>query len=161
MIQEVRGDILLTKAEVIAHGVAPFDHFDSGLALALRQDYPSMAKDFRHWCHQQNPKPGEAWIWSGSDGKRIVCLLTQEPADGFNHSGHPKGATLSHVGHALKALRKMIEHEHLKSIAIPRLATGVGGLDWRDVQPLIQAHLGDTKANIYLYSEYVKGQKEE
>lgn len=35
MIREVAGDILLTRAQVIAHGIAPHDHFDSGLALAL------------------------------------------------------------------------------------------------------------------------------
>ena len=41
MIKEVSGDIMLSKAQVIAHGVAPHDHFDNGLALSLRQDYPS------------------------------------------------------------------------------------------------------------------------
>ena len=30
MIHEVSGDILLTQAQAIAHGVAPNDHFDSG-----------------------------------------------------------------------------------------------------------------------------------
>ena len=36
MIQEVSGDILLSKAHAIAHGIAPNDDFHSGLALALR-----------------------------------------------------------------------------------------------------------------------------
>jgi O-acetyl-ADP-ribose deacetylase (regulator of RNase III) len=46
MIHEVAGDILLSTAQAIAHGVAPNDHFDSGLALGLREKWPSMAKDF-------------------------------------------------------------------------------------------------------------------
>lgn len=37
MIHEVAGDILLTKAQAIAHGVAPNDPFDQGLARALRE----------------------------------------------------------------------------------------------------------------------------
>ena len=41
MIHEVAGDILLTKAQAVAHGVAPNDHFDSGLALALREQWPA------------------------------------------------------------------------------------------------------------------------
>ena len=41
MIKEVHGDILLTSAQAIAHGVAPNDHFDRGLALSLRENYPS------------------------------------------------------------------------------------------------------------------------
>jgi len=37
MIHEVSGDILLTRAQAIAHGIAPNDPCDRGLALALRE----------------------------------------------------------------------------------------------------------------------------
>lgn len=158
MIKEVSGDILLSKAQAIAHGVAPFDHFENGLALSLRQDYPAMVKDFRHWCHQQSPKPGHAWIWASAEGKRIINLLTQEAPSGTGHSGHPGHATLSNVGHALRELKKLIKKEGLSSVAIPRLATGVGGLDWDDVKPLIYSNLEDSEATIYIYSNYTKGQ---
>lgn len=158
MIKEVSGDIMLSKAQTIAHGVAPFDHFENGLALSLRQDYPSMVKDFRHWCHQSNPKPGHAWIWGGVDGKRIVNLLTQEAPQGQGHSGHPGAASLSNVTHALRELKKMIKDEGLTSVAIPRLATGVGKLKWEDVKPLIEEQLADCGADVYLYTNFVKGQ---
>ncbi len=161
MIKEVSGDIMLSKAQAIAHGVAPHDHFENGLALNLRQDYPAMVKDFRHWCHQSNPEPGQAWIWSGANGTRIVNLLTQEPASTHGHGGHPGGASLQHVSHALRALRKIIREEKLKSVALPRLATGVGGLKWEDVKPLIYNALEDTDADIYVYSTFRKGQTAE
>lgn len=45
MIHEVTGDILLTKAQAIAHGVAPNDHFETGLALALRERWPEQLGD--------------------------------------------------------------------------------------------------------------------
>jgi O-acetyl-ADP-ribose deacetylase (regulator of RNase III) len=35
---------------------------------------------------------------------------------------------------------------------MPALATGVGGLSWSDVKPLIVQHLGDLQIPIYLYS---------
>lgn len=149
---------MLSKAQVIAHGVAPYDHFDTGLALSLRQDYPSMVKDFRHWCHQTNPKSGGAWIWSAANGTRIVNLMTQEASTGHDHSGHPGAATLQHVGHALRALKKIIQEEDIKSLALPRLATGVGGLNWEDVKPLIYSALEDAGADVYIYSTYLKGQ---
>jgi O-acetyl-ADP-ribose deacetylase (regulator of RNase III) len=158
MIKEVSGDIMLSKAQTIAHGVAPFDHFENGLALSLRQDYPSMVKDFRHWCHQSNPQPGHAWIWGGADGKRIVNLLTQEAPQGHGHSGHPGAATLSNVTRALRELKKVIKEEGLTSVAIPRLATGVGKLKWEDVKPLIEEQLADCGAEVYLYTNFVKGQ---
>jgi O-acetyl-ADP-ribose deacetylase (regulator of RNase III) len=59
MIKEVTGDILLSKAGAIAHGVAPHDDFKQGLALALREQWPAMYKDFRHYCQTYNPKPGD------------------------------------------------------------------------------------------------------
>lgn len=161
MIKEVSGDIMLSKAQAIAHGVAPHDHFDNGLALSLRQDYPSMVKDFRHYCHQTNPKPGGLWIWSGAEGKRIVNLLTQEPASGHDHTGHPGAATLHNVSHALRELKKSIQEEGLESIAIPRLATGVGGLKWDDVKPLIYNAFSDSNIPVYIYTTYVKGQAAE
>ncbi len=157
MIKEVSGDIMLSKAQAIAHGIAPHDHFESGLALSLRQDYPSMVKDFRHWCHQTNPKPGSAWMWGGANGTRIVNLLTQEPSASHGH-GHPGAATLQHVGHALRELKKIIQDEDIESIALPRLATGVGGLKWEDVKPLIYNALDDSSTKVYLYSTFVKGQ---
>lgn len=154
MIREVEGDILLSKAEVIAHGVAPNDHFDSGLALALRENWPAMVKDFRHFCQERHPKAGEIWFWWAANGLAIVNLLTQEGA--YGHGEKPGPATLVHVHHALKALAKFIRQEGVTSIALPRLATGVGGLDWAEVKPLIAQHLGNLGIPVYVYAVYRK-----
>jgi len=157
MIYEVEGDILKTGAKAIAHGVAANDPMNQGLAAALHHLYPAMHKDFHHWCRQQHPKLGSAWIWSGAGGVRIVNLVTQD--GGYEHGSKPEPASVSSVNHALRALRKIIAEEELESVALPRLATGVGGLDWNAVQPLIQQQLGDVTANIYVYRRYVPGQK--
>jgi O-acetyl-ADP-ribose deacetylase (regulator of RNase III) len=155
MIKHVEGDILLSKAQVIAHGVAAMDPMNQGLAKSLHETYPAMHKDFHHWCHQHHPKPGEAWMWGGADGLRIVNLITQE--GGYGHGAKPGSATLQHVNHALKALHKMATRENFTSIALPRLATGVGSLDWDDVEPLIKKHLNDLNIPIYLYTVYHAG----
>ena len=42
---------------------------------------------------------------------------------------------------------------------LPRLATGVGGLAWEDVKPLVVQHLGDLKIPVYVYTVYHAGQK--
>lgn len=159
MIREVAGDILLSQSDAIAHGVAPFDHFNHGLALSLRERFPAMAKDFRHYCQQSHPKPGEVWFWGGADNDggsaRIINLLTQEPSEGA--SGIPGKASLHNVNHALKLLAGLIAREKLASIALPRLATGVGGLLWADVLPLIETHLGALDATVIIYTSYQKG----
>jgi len=157
MIKEVNGDILLTGAQAIAHGVAPSDHFDTGLALSLRKDYPAMVKDFRHFCKLKHPKPGEAWMWGTTGGKRIINLLTQQPAK--SQSGHPGDATLSNVNHAVKELVKIIKKENIQSLALPRLATGYGNLDWEDVKPILYNRLKELDIPVYVYTLYKSGVK--
>ena len=78
MIREVEGDILLSKAQVVAHGVAPGDHFDSGLALALRERWPAMVKDFRHYCQSSHPKTGEIYACSNPAELLLVSEKTGE-----------------------------------------------------------------------------------
>ena len=156
MIQEVGGDILLTRAQVIAHGVAPNDHFSSGLALALREAWPAMYKDFRHYCQTAHPKAGTIWTWAAANGTRIVSLFTQAAA--YEHGAKPGRATVENVNHALRGLRDLCEVENVGSLALPRLATGVGGLDWMDVRPLIDKHLGDLSIPVIVYTTYHAGQ---
>jgi len=158
MLKEVQGDILLSGAGTIAHGVAPNDPFSQGLALSLREKAPSLYKDFRHYCQTQHPKPGTLWTWVGADGVRVVNLFTQEPAEG-HHGGNPGRASVTNVAHALKALRQLAEAEDLRSIAMSRLATGVGGLDWEAVRPLIAQHLDGLNIPVYVYSTYHPGVK--
>jgi O-acetyl-ADP-ribose deacetylase (regulator of RNase III) len=160
MIHEVSGDILLSSAPVIAHGVSPNDPFHSGLALQLRERFPAMYKDFRHYGQTTHPKPGEIWAWAGTSPNgpvQIIALLTQQ--GGFEHGAKPGHATLPNVGHALKALAKWIETNKPASIALPKLATGVGGLQWNDVLPLIKHHLHTLKIPVYVYSTYHKGER--
>lgn len=156
MILEVTGDILLSKAQVIAHGVAPNDSFHQGLALQLREQWPAMYKDFRHYCQTQHPPAGGLWSWMGADGRRVVSLFTQEAA--YEHGAKPGLATAHHAGHALRALRKLIDTEGFTSIALPRLATGAGGMAWSEVEPLLQHHLGDLKIPVVVYTTYRAGQ---
>lgn len=159
MIIEVAGDLLLSKAQVIAHGIAPNDNFGQGLALSLREQWPSLYKDFRHYCQTQHPKEGEIWSWMGSEGQVIANLFTQDGA--YNNGAKPGRATTQHVHHALAELRKLIDSENFTSVALPRLATGVGGLDWNEVYPLIQQHLGDLTIPVYVYTTFHKGQAAE
>lgn len=157
MIYEVSGDILLTGAQAIAHGIAANDPMTQGLALSLHKRYPSMHKDFHHWCNSQHPKPGSVWMWGSVDQLRIVNLMTQE--GGYGHGSRPGKATTKYVGDCLRALAKLVEAEGFASLALPKLATGVGGLDWSEVSPLVESRLGDLDIPVYVYTEYHEGKK--
>jgi O-acetyl-ADP-ribose deacetylase (regulator of RNase III) len=115
MIHHVTGDILLSKAQAIAHGVAPNDPFSSGLALSLRENWLAMYKDFRHYCQTAHPKAGTACMWGGAESVHIINLFTQEAA--FDHGAWPGKATAEHVNHALRELYKLMETEKFTSLA--------------------------------------------
>jgi O-acetyl-ADP-ribose deacetylase (regulator of RNase III) len=150
MIHEVSGDILLTKAQAIAHGVAPNDEFQAGLRLALRGKWPGMIEDFRHYVDQCHPRPGEIWEWNGS-GVRVFNLMTLEGEHYYDAK-----ATVANVDHCLRRLRYELEKGEIKSIALPRLATGQGHLEWSEVLSLIRSNLGDLKIPVFVYSHYVQ-----
>jgi O-acetyl-ADP-ribose deacetylase (regulator of RNase III) len=157
MIHEVAGDILFTRAQAIAHGIAANDPMSEGLARSLHEEFPSMHKDFHHWCHNSRPAPGAAWMWGGPEGVRIINLITQE--GGYGHGARPYKASVKHVRDSLKALTKIIDKEGITSVALPKLATGVGALSWDEVRPLIEERLGDLKIPVYLYTEFHAGQR--
>jgi len=83
--------------------------------------------------------------------------MTQEPAP--DNKAHPGKATAHNINHALKELRGLIAKEDISSIALPRLATGVGGLEWSEVEPLIENHLGDLEIPVIVYETYEKNKK--
>ncbi len=157
MLHEVSGDILLSSAQAIAHGVAPNDGYNQGLALALRESWPAMYKDFRHYCHTAHPKAGELWAWASAEGRHMVSLFTQDAA--YDHGAKPGQASAENLNHALKALRKWVETESVSSLALPRLATGVGGMNWDEVRPVVDKHLGDLSIPVYVYVTYHKGEQ--
>ncbi|MFO1458883.1 MAG: macro domain-containing protein [Verrucomicrobiota bacterium] len=157
MIHHVSGDLLLSTSQAIAHGIAPNDHFDSGLALALRQDWPALYKDFRHYLHTAHPAAGGLWIWTRADGRRVINLFTQEPAP--SEHARPGRATYHNLNLCLRELHKTVEKEGIRSLALPRLATGVGGLEWDQVEPLVRQHLGTLSIPVHIYTTYQKGVK--
>lgn len=158
MIHEVDGDILLSHAAAIAHGVAPEDDWKNGLALALRERHPSMVRDFRHWCHEARRKPGVTWGWAGVGPRgplRIYNLLTQAPP--AQKGEHPGRAKVEWVGESLRDLAHQVAAHEVKSLALPRLATGVGGLTWEEVHPLVEKHLGKLDCPVFVYTRYRAG----
>lgn len=157
MIHEVKGDILLSHAQVIAHAIAPHDRFEQGLALSLREQWPALVRDYHHFYHAMQPKPGDAWVWSGAMSKHIINLLINEAAPGKGE--RPGDARIEHVDRALRELRHLLESERFASLALPRLATGARGMDWHVVRPLIEYHLGELALPIYIYVDYEKGRQ--
>lgn len=153
MIKEVEGDIFFTEAQAVAHAVAINDDFKHGLAAQLKEQWPVMYKDFRHFCKTQSPKAGDVWAWKGAGTPVVFSLFTQDKAE-FEGS-HPPKATIQNLNHALKNLVKEANVQKISSLAVTKLSTGVGGLDWKDVKGVIEKDLDGYFGKVFLYSTYL------
>ena len=96
----------------------------------------------------------------GCGAQLVVCLVNLITQDGgYGHGAKPGQATLKNVRKSLKKLKKMAKKEKFSSMALPKLATGVGNLDWDDVKPLIYEQLGEMKIPVYLYTVFHEGKQ--
>lgn len=159
MVQLVAGDILHSKADVIAHAIAPDEDFTTGLAKAIRQKWPALVKDFQAYRARHPLRPGNIWVWKTPYGRRIVSLVTHEVAVTQKKGRKAGKATSAYVDHALVALHALVRRSRAKSLAISRLATGSGGLAWGDVEPFIHEHFAELKIPVALYDRHRKGIK--
>ncbi|MBV8248300.1 MAG: macro domain-containing protein, partial [Comamonas sp.] len=73
-------------------------------------------------------------------------------------SARPAKASIENVRRALQNLAKLVKQENISSVALPRLATGVGSLPWSEVSPLIRQYLGDLGIPVIVYTTYRKGE---
>jgi O-acetyl-ADP-ribose deacetylase (regulator of RNase III) len=154
MIREVAGDILLSKADVIAHAVAPADDFLTGLGKSMKEAFPEMNTAFLDYCKKLHPMPGDAWTWNGQ-GKKIVCLFTQQQA--LKKGEKPGAATIDAVDHALTNLRSVLKKTKAKTCAVSKVASGTGGMDWAKVKPLVDKHLSDLSCQVVVYTTHKPG----
>ena len=60
------------------------------------------------------------------------------------------------MNHALQALTKEVRTQGIKSLALPKLATGVGRLTWEEVRPLMESAFRDLGIPVYVYTTYKK-----
>jgi O-acetyl-ADP-ribose deacetylase (regulator of RNase III) len=65
---------------------------------------------------------------------------------------------MTHVNHALHALRDLAVAEQFSSLSLPRLATGAGRLPWEEVGPSIEKWLGALPIPVCVYSTFHAGQ---
>jgi len=155
VIYEVEGDIMLSRAQVIVQSVAVGDAMTRGIARKLNERYPSMVEAFRAWCEETNPEPGEIWLWEAADKSQVINLITHEGDDDPARLRRPNKIA---VHRCLRRLANLVAEQRIKSLAMPRIASGNSGLDWVDVRGMIHSQLGEVLAPIFIYVAQLEGQ---
>ena len=141
------GNLLDVPADALVNTVNTVGVMGKGIALMFKEKFPENFRLYEEACEAGQVEVGHLMITEGSDmyGPRwIVNFPTKK------HWRHP--SKLEWIESGLKELRKFIESKGVKSIAIPPLAAGNGGLEWIDVRAVIARELaGLTGVDIVVF----------
>lgn len=129
MLELRKGDLFQSGCEAIVNAVNCIGISGAGLALAFRKKFPEMHDDYVKVCREHKLKPGQMHVWEGSNPKFIINFPTKNDL---------KPSQMSFITSGLVALKNEIEERGIKSIAIPALGCGLGGLDYKKVKVLIE-----------------------
>ena len=132
MIHEKFGDILAADAEALVNTVNCVGVMGKGIALQFKMKYPENYKIYKKICDQGRMMVGKVLIVeqiSSANPRYIVNFPTKR---------HWKGKSIiQDISKGLDSLIVEVKRLKIKSIAIPALGSGLGGLDWLQVKSII------------------------
>lgn len=132
MLHLTNGDILQANAEALVNTVNCVGVMGRGIALQFKKAFPENFKVYEAACSRSEVRPGRMLTFDTGllTGPRYVI--------NFPTKRHWKGKSrIEDIDSGLEALVREVQERGIKSIAVPPLGCGLGGLDWSDVRPRI------------------------
>ena len=132
MIKETTGNLLRADAEALVNTVNTQGVMGKGIALQFKKAYPAMYDAYRAAAKSGEVRLGRVHVWPTGyiTGPKYVI--------NFPTKGHWKSRSkISDIEAGLVDLVDVIQKLEIKSIAVPPLGCGNGGLAWREVRPRI------------------------
>lgn len=134
MIDLKRGDILNADVEALVNTVNCVGVMGRGIALQFRKAYPANFKAYEEACKAGAVVPGRMFVFETGE------LTNPHYIVNFPTKRHWRGKSrMEDIESGLDALVEDIRTRGIRSIAIPPLGAGLGGLSWPDVRKRIEA----------------------
>lgn len=133
-VNEAKGNLLKADAEALVNTVNTVGVMGKGIALQFKKAYPENFRAYQAACRRGEVRMGEMFVYS--TGK-----LTENPQFilNFPTKKHWRSkARLADIESGLRDLVKQVRRLQIRSVAIPPLGCGLGGLQWSEVEPLIR-----------------------
>lgn len=148
MIETTTGDILAADAEALVNTVNCVGIMGRGIALQFRKAFPDNFKAYEAVCKRHELQPGQLFVFETGQLTNPRYIIN------FPTKRHWKGKSqLADIESGLKALVAEVRRLGIRSIAIPPLGCGQGGLDWAAVRPRIEkALVTEPDLRVLLYS---------
>jgi O-acetyl-ADP-ribose deacetylase (regulator of RNase III) len=138
MIEFKTGDILNEDAEALVNTVNCVGIMGRGVALQFKNMFPENFKAYAAACARNEVQPGRMFVFETGELTNPRYIIN------FPTKRHWRGKSrMEDIESGLVALVKEIRARRIRSIAIPPLGSGLGGLDWKEVRPRIEAALRD------------------
>src|SRR5437588_2421134 len=150
----VQGNLLEAKVEALVNTVNTVGVMGKGIALMFKEAFPSNFRAYEDACERKEIRIGRMYVTENRtfEGPRwIINFPTKK------HWRQP--SQLKWIVEGLQDLKRVIQEHDIRSIALPPLGAGNGGLNWPDVRMEVQRILGDLqRVEIFVYEPTAKYQ---
>lgn len=147
MIRKATGNLLQAEAEALVNTVNCDGFMGKGIALQFKQAWPENFDAYAKACRAKEVRPGQMFIWETGRMVNPRYIIN------FPTKRHWRGnARIEDIRSGLRSLVADVRRLGIRSIAVPPLGCGNGGLDWQDIYPLIEsafAELPDTQVQLF------------
>ena len=136
MIRVKTGDILAEDAEALVNTVNCVGVMGRGIALQFKKAFPENFRAYAEACERGEVRPGRVFVFE------TLQLTNPRYIINFPTKRHWRGnSRIEDIRAGLTDLVATVREREIRSIAVPPLGSGLGGLEWSDVRPLIEEAL--------------------
>jgi O-acetyl-ADP-ribose deacetylase (regulator of RNase III) len=141
MIRYTRGNLLEASAEALVNTVNEVGVMGKGIALMFRDTFPENTKQYEFAA-----KAGQVQVGKMLTNKERDLLGGERWIINFPTKKHWRNPSrIDWIREGLNDLVRVIREKGIKSVAVPPLGCGNGGLDWQQVRSEIESRLSGLK----------------
>ena len=135
MIEYKIGDIITENVDALVNTVNCVGIMGRGIALQFKKAFPDNFEAYAEACKREEVEPGHMFVFE--TGQMSPSYIINFPT-----KRHWRGKSrMEDIEAGLTALAEQIRERNIRSIALPPLGSGLGGLDWSQVRSHIEATL--------------------
>jgi O-acetyl-ADP-ribose deacetylase (regulator of RNase III) len=134
MIESTQGNLLDAEVDALVNTVNCVGVMGKGIALQFKQAFPTMFQAYRAAAKAKQIRPGHVHVFATGS------LVAPRYIINFPTKRHWRGKSrMEDIDAGLVDLVAQVRALGIRSIAVPPLGSGHGGLDWSKVRPRIIA----------------------
>ncbi|MBE9460566.1 macro domain-containing protein [Dyadobacter subterraneus] len=147
MIKYITGNILDSTAYALINTVNTVGVMGKGIALQFKKAYPNNFKAYEIASKNNAVSVGKMFVtkdFNADSGEKLIINFPTK-------TDWRKPSEYKYIEDGLIDLVNVIEKNNIKSIAIPPLGAGNGGLKWEKVKTLIESRLENLDVDIFVF----------